>query len=94
MKLPKRPRDAAQLGHLVVQMATGEVPNDKEQVLQALEEQAKPTGRAKSAKARAASQSPERRSEIARKAAAARWGGRAAAAEVREAAGTPYETGE
>ena len=73
MKLPKRPRDAAQLGHLVVQMATGEVPNDKEQVLQALKE-AEPTGRAKSAKARAASQTPQQRKEIARKAAAARWG--------------------
>ena len=29
MTLPKRPRDPAQLGKLVVDMATGEVPNDK-----------------------------------------------------------------
>ena len=74
MKLPKRPRDAAQLGHLVVQMATGEIPNDKEQVLQALRDQDEPTGRAKSAKGRVASQTPERRREVGRIAAAARWG--------------------
>ena len=74
MPLPSRPRDPAQLAKLVVDMATGEVPNDKEQVLAALSEQEQPTGRAKSAKARATSQTPERRSEIARQAASARWG--------------------
>ena len=65
---PIRPRDPAQLAKLVVDMATGETPNDKEQVLAAWSEQEQPTGRAKSAKARAASQTPERRSEIARQA--------------------------
>jgi hypothetical protein len=75
MKLPKRPRDPAQLGKLVVDMATGEVPNDKGQVLEAIREAREPaTGRAKSATARAASQTPERRREIAKHAAAARWG--------------------
>ena len=74
MPLPKRPRDPNQLAKLVVDMATGEVPNDKEQVLDALREQEQPTGRAKSAKARAASQTAQRRSEVARKAAATRWG--------------------
>ena len=73
MSLPKRPRDPNQLAKLVVDMATGEVPNDKEEVLAALSKQEQPTGRAKSAKARAASQTAERRSEVARKAAAARW---------------------
>ena len=74
MVRPKRPRDPAQLAKLVVDMATGEVPNDKEQVLAAMaNEQAEPVGRAKSAKARAASQTPERRSEIAKKAAETRW---------------------
>lgn len=63
MPLPKRPRGPNQLAKLVVDMATGEVPNDKEQ----------PTGRAKSAKARAASQTAERRSEIARSVAEVRW---------------------
>lgn len=72
--LPKRPRDSNQLAKLMVDVATGEVPNDKEQVLAALREQEQPTGRAKSAKARAASQTAERRSEVARRAAAARWG--------------------
>lgn len=72
--LPKRPRDGAQLARLMVDMASGEVPNDKEQVLEALAQQENPTGRAKSAKARAASQTPEERSAAARKAAAARWG--------------------
>ena len=58
---------------LIFDMVIGKVPNDKEQVLEALAEQENPAGRAKSAKARAAAQTPERRSEIARKAAAARW---------------------
>ena len=68
-----RPRDPAQLAKLVVDMATGEVPNDKEQVLAALSEEEQPTGRAKSAKARAASQTSERRSEVARRGAEVRW---------------------
>ena len=58
-------------------MATGEVPNDKAEVLAALSGQdAQPTGRAKSAKERAASQTPARRSAIAKHAAAVRWGRR------------------
>ena len=73
MKRPRRPRDPVELATLVVDMATGEVPNDKEQVLAAFSDQKQPAGRAKSAKARAASQTPERRSEIAKRAAAARW---------------------
>ena len=77
----KRPRDAAGLARVVVDMATGEIPNDKDEVLAAINWQDEPTGRAKGAKARAASQSPERRAEIARKAAAARWSGSAEGAE-------------
>jgi hypothetical protein len=73
--MTKRPRDAAGLARVVVDMATGEVPNDKDEVLAAMNGQDEPTGRAKGAKARAASQTPERRTEIARKAAAARWEG-------------------
>ena len=74
-KLPKRPRDTAQLAKLMLDMATGEVPNDKAEVLAALSGQdAQPTGRAKSAKDRAAGQTPARRSEIAKHAAAVRWG--------------------
>ena len=74
MPLPRRPRDPNQRAKLVVDMATGDVPNDKEQVLAALREQEQPTGRAKSAKARAASQTAQRRSEVARSAATVRWG--------------------
>ena len=73
--MTKRPRDTVGLARMIVDMATGEIPNDKAEVLAAMNGEAdEPTGRAKSAKARAASQTPERRSEVARKAAAARWG--------------------
>ena len=64
-----RPRDGNQLAKLVVDIATGAVPNDKDEILNP----PAPPGRANSAKARVASQTPERRREIARKAAAARW---------------------
>ena len=75
MPLPKRPRDPIARAKFAMDMLTGERPNDKEQVLAPLNgEDEAPTGPAKAAKARAASQSAERRSEIARKAAAARWG--------------------
>lgn len=73
MKRPRRPRDPVELATLVVVMATGEVPNGKEQVLATFSDPKQPAGRAKSAKTRAASQTPERRSEIAKRAAAARW---------------------
>ncbi len=68
----KRSRDTVGLARLIVDMATGEVPSDTPEVLAAMEGR-EPTGRAKSAKARAASQTPERRREVAQKAAAARW---------------------
>ena len=72
--MTKRPRDTVGLARMIVDMATGEIPNDKAEVLAAMNGEVEPTGRAKSAKARAASQTPERRAEAARKAAAARWG--------------------
>ena len=54
-KLPKRPRDPVERAKLIFDMAIGEVPNDKEQVLEALlRERDQPTGRAKGARARAA----------------------------------------
>ena len=70
MPAPKRPRDPNQFAKLVVDMATGQVPNHKDEILNP----SAPPGRANRAKARAASQTPERRREVARKAAAARWG--------------------
>jgi hypothetical protein len=66
MPIPKRARDGNQIAKLVVGMATG----DKDEILNP----SAPPARAASAKARAASRTPERRREIARKAAAARWG--------------------
>ena len=65
--MPDRPRDTNQLAKLMVDMTTGQVPNDSFD---------EPSGRAKGGHARAASMSAERRREIARKAAAARWGSR------------------
>jgi hypothetical protein len=78
MPLPKRPRDPIARAKLVMDMLTGEQPNDKQHVLAALGEQQEPqelTQHAKAATARAASQTAARRSEVARKAAAARWDG-------------------
>ena len=60
----KRPRDPNQLAKLIVDIAVGDV----------VDEEPQPEGRARSGHARAASMSAERRAEIARKAAAARWG--------------------
>ena len=68
---PKRPRDPVARSRYIFDMLTGDLPNDKAEVLA---EQPEPTGSGKAAKARAASQTPARRSEVARKAAAARWG--------------------
>lgn len=73
MPLPKRPTDPIERAKVVMDMLIGETPNDKEQVLEHRHAEANPTGCAKSAKARAASQTPERRREVAKKAAAARW---------------------
>ena len=62
--MPKRPRDANQLAKAIVDMTTGQIPNDSMDA---------PSGKAKGGHARAASMSAERRKEIAHKAAAARW---------------------
>jgi hypothetical protein len=71
----KRPRDPNQLAKLIVDIATGEVedtPEDdgKDPAAVALGRR----GGLKGGKARAASLTPEQRSEAARKAAKARWG--------------------
>jgi len=66
--MPKRPRDPNQLAKLITDIATGEAPDDspKDPAAVALG--------SKGGKARAATMTPERRAEIARKAAAKRWG--------------------
>ena len=58
MPLPKRPRDPIARAKHVMDMLTGEIPNDKDQVLASAQE---PTGPAKGAEARAASQTAARR---------------------------------
>jgi len=63
---PKRPRDASQLAKFIVDVATGEVDEIEKKPGQV-------KGGKKGGKARAASLTPEQRSEIARVAAQARW---------------------
>ena len=65
----KRPADAVGLAVLVGKIATGEVEDTREDVSNA----AATLGR-KGGRARAESMSPERRAEIAKTAAAKRWG--------------------
>lgn len=70
MKRTPRPRDPIQLGKLMVDIATGQVPDA---VDDGKDDAAAKMGR-KGAAARTAGMSPERRAEIAKKAAAKRWG--------------------
>jgi len=68
----KRPTDPNELGRLIVDEATGNAPDPdegKDPAAVALGRR----GGLKGGKARAASMTPEQRSEAARKAAAARW---------------------
>ena len=73
IKPPKRPRDTNQLGKLMVDILTGQVedrePTPEERGVDAA---ASAMGK-KGGPARAASMTPERRAEIARKAAQKRW---------------------
>lgn len=66
---PKRPRDANQLAKFIVDVATGEA---KDKVPEKAEGQRK--GGLKGGAARAKALSPEERSDIAKRAAKARWG--------------------
>lgn len=68
-KDPKRPRDPNQLAKLMVDLATGEANETAET---SFTKRASKAG-TKGGPARAASLTPEQRSEIARIAAAARW---------------------
>lgn len=74
-KRPKRPRDKNQLGKLIVDLATGIVepeeskPDTRNQAAVELSK----LGASKGGKARAKKLSDKEKSEIARKAARARW---------------------
>lgn len=69
MKRTPRPRDPIQLGKLMVDIATGVVPDAVDDGKDA---GAAAMGR-KGAAARAARMTPEQRSEVAKKAASKRW---------------------
>lgn len=64
----KRPADAIGLAVMIGKIATGEIEDEREGVSSAAAQMGKLGG-----KARAAAMSPERRSEIAKAAAAKRW---------------------
>jgi len=75
-KRPARPRDANQLAYQIVQESIGEAPRTPAPDAASKNPAAVELGRLgglKGGKARAESMTPERRSEIAKKAAAARW---------------------
>ncbi len=63
-KTPKRPRDVNQLAKRIVDISTGQEPDEAEPVDEAA---------VKRGEARAAKLTPEERQAIARKAAHARW---------------------
>jgi hypothetical protein len=72
-KRTPRPRDPIQLGKLMVDIATGQVPDSVDDGKDAAAVKLGRRGGLKGGSARAASMTPEQRSEIARKAAAKRW---------------------
>ncbi len=78
MTKPKRPRDPNQLAKLIVDITTGEAPDDSTDAAGEGKDPAAVSrgrkGGKKGGKARAEALTPEERSEIAKKAAAARWG--------------------
>jgi hypothetical protein len=65
----KRPADAIGLAVMVGKIATGEIGDEREELKSAAAELG-----SKGGKARAANMTPERRAEIAKAAAAKRWG--------------------
>jgi hypothetical protein len=71
-KRPSRPRDANQLAKRIVDLATGETHEPPPPDLTPAQEFAR-SGGLKGGAARADALTPERRAEIARKAAAKRW---------------------
>lgn len=77
-KTPKRPRDLNQWAKRMLDIATGEVedraPTAEEEGKDAAAVSLGRRGGLKGGKARAESMTPERRAEIAKKAAAKRWG--------------------
>ena len=72
---PKRPADFAQRAKLIVDMLTGQVPNDSAGVRpESAKAKVGRKGGLRGGKARAKALSPRKRKAIAKKAALARWG--------------------
>lgn len=70
----KRPRDPNQLAKAIIDIATGPESASRESVPESPAATLGRKGGLKGGKSRAASLTPEKRAEIARKAAKARWG--------------------
>jgi len=74
VKHPKRPRDLNVLAKLIVDMSTGEAPNDSPRGPVSAATVARRKGGVKGGKARARKLGAKKRLAIAKKAARARWG--------------------
>jgi hypothetical protein len=72
---PKRPRDPNQLAKAIIDIATGETPDRDPTPEEEGKDPAAVAMGKKGGKARAEGMTAEKRSEIAKKAAAKRWGG-------------------
>jgi hypothetical protein len=73
MARPKRPADFAQRAKLIVDMLTGQAPNDSASVPPARLAKVRTKAAKKGGKARAKALGPRKRKAIAKKAARARW---------------------
>ena len=72
-KSPKRPRDPNQLAKMIVDLSTGQLQDEPERGDSSPMASLGRVGGLKGGRARAEAMSPERRAEVARKGAAARW---------------------
>lgn len=74
MARPKRPADFAQRAKLIVDILTGQAPNDSPMPADLRLSTVRQKAAKKGGKARAKAVSPRKRKAIAKKAARARWG--------------------
>lgn len=73
MAKPKRPRDPNQLAKLILDITTGERPNDSPKEPESTATLARRKGGRKGGKARAKAMPAKKREQIARRAAVVRW---------------------
>lgn len=72
-KPPKRPRDPNQLAKMIVDLSTGQLQDEPERGDSSPMASLGRAGGLKGGRARAEAMTPERRAEVARMAASARW---------------------